>query len=352
MSILNVRPIIIGNVGTVPQVLLVETNDTLATVLAAGYANSYAQTFQFQFANYQMALILTTDESTVWANVEVTSGNVNFTVTSGNVTLPVVSGDFAVFDGVTGDLEDAGYSPSDATKTKVVMASAAVNANHIAVFSDTSGTVNDDAATAINQGDIQAGLNDEAGGFVSYPSAAASGKFELRAVGNIGNYTATLSNTSQLQQSTVYTFADAGSATQSVLTSTLTNPGFSSVIKCFDINATAASLATGGAAGVVTGGGYKIREIYLNSGGTNFSGGGGDRDIQISDGTNVFSVIPAATAQALVNSSWGLDTDLPFPVSVPINTTTAATLFIAYSGGTTDYAAGSLTLSFVLQKTT
>jgi len=353
MAILQVTPFEpasqVGLVGANPSWVYINTNDDEAAITTAGYLNNTA----FVFTEYQMALVYTTDKKTSVYGISIDTDGVVTLVSEGTpgtvVGLPVTDGDFVVFDGTDGLLKDAGYAPTDDTKTKVVMASAAVIANHIACFSDTAGTVNDDAATAINGGNIQAGLSGTAGKVTSFPSSGTS-TVSIEALSVTGNYTTTIRNFSSLGQSTVYTLSDAGNATQAIMTTNISSPGFSSVFKGFDITAGFADLATGQAVGVVSGGGYKIRVMQLNKVGTNFSGGGGDRNIQISDGTNVFSVIPAATVQSLVNSSWGLSTPLPFPVSVSINTTTAGTLFIAYSGGTTDYTAGSLTLSFVLEK--
>jgi len=101
----------------------------------------------------------------------------------------------------------------------------------------------------------------------------------------------------------------------------------------------------------VAGAQYKIRNMFLNSGGTNFSGGGGDRNMGISDGTTVYSVVPAATMQSLANAAWGA-TALPFPASAAIDTSTAvgAALRAVYSGGTADYTAGSLVLSIQYER--
>jgi hypothetical protein len=99
---------------------------------------------------------------------------------------------------------------------------------------------------------------------------------------------------------------------------------------------------------------YKVRELRLSGGGTNFSGGGGNRNVAIQDatGSHVYSVIPAATAQALAFTNWG-STGLAAPAVA--GTSTQATdagsnLVIKYSGGTTDYTAGSLTVIATLQR--
>lgn len=91
---------------------------------------------------------------------------------------------------------------------------------------------------------------------------------------------------------------------------------------------------------------YRIKDININFGGTNFSGGGGNRNIAITDGVTTYSVIPAATLQALVNGKWG-DTNVPLPTSAAMDTVTGIgdNLLAVYSGGTTDYGAGSVNIT-------
>lgn len=121
-----------------------------------------------------------------------------------------------------------------------------------------------------------------------------------------------------------------------------------------DITVGQAALASAGHVQLiagVSGAQFKIRNMLLNGFGTNFSGGGGDRNLAITDGTTVYSVIPAATLQSLANSAWG-STALPFPASAAIDTSTVVSmpLYAAYSGGTTDYTAGSLVLSLQYER--
>jgi hypothetical protein len=102
-----------------------------------------------------------------------------------------------------------------------------------------------------------------------------------------------------------------------------------------------------------TGETWKVLDIVLSADGTDFSGGGGDRLMAITDGTSTWSIIPAATLQTLAVARWG-DTGMPDPA-------TASHLFAAsgsgvdivakYSGGTTDYTAGSLTLRVTAYRT-
>lgn len=92
---------------------------------------------------------------------------------------------------------------------------------------------------------------------------------------------------------------------------------------------------------------WKIREIQLSGDGTNFSGG--DRLLDITDGTTVWTSIPAATLQALAAARWG-DTGVPYPSS-GMMTASATDIIAQYSGGTTDYTAGELTLAILAERT-
>ncbi len=137
-----------------------------------------------------------------------------------------------------------------------------------------------------------------------------------------------------------------------LLYSSFASPDTQSNLIVKNVTAGQAALATAGHVVIQSSSGskqYQIVDMWLNKVGTNFSGGGGDRNIQITDGTSVWSIIPAATAQSLTNSRWG-DTGLPIPASVSFSTASAAgvSLYMAYQGGTTDYSAGSLTLTILL----
>ncbi len=96
---------------------------------------------------------------------------------------------------------------------------------------------------------------------------------------------------------------------------------------------------------------WKVREIFLSGAGTNFSGG--DRLLDITDGTTTWSVIPAATLQSLAVARWG-DAGVPFPATAAHLTTASAAktdIVAKYSGGATDYTAGSLTLIVTAERT-
>lgn len=137
-----------------------------------------------------------------------------------------------------------------------------------------------------------------------------------------------------------------------LLYSSFANPDTQSNLIVVNITAGQAALAAGGHVTLQASSGskqYQIVDMWLNMVGTNFSGGGGDRNIQITDGTSVWSIIPAATAQSLTNSTWGT-TGLPVPASVSFKQPSAAgaSIYLAYEGGAADYTAGSLTVTCLL----
>jgi hypothetical protein len=343
-----------GQVGVIPRIVRISTTDSLATITAANYLKTAAQSQGFSFyPNDIVAVAYGTDASTAqFFTLDMSGSDITLIPSAGDVTLPVVSGNFAMFTGTNGALDDTGLSPSNAAKTKVVMANAAVVANHIACFSDTAGTVDDNAATAINGGNIQAGLSGTAGSFFSYPTTAAKGALEVRATDNTGDTDITITNRAH-GQATVYSIGDVGAATGSLMNCVVdADPGANLI--SFDVTVGHAALAAGGSVTLIASSGvkqYKIRSLQINSGGTNFSGGGGDRLGQVTDGTTVYSVIPAASLQTLANAQWGA-TAIPNPASAAINTSTVlgANLTFKYSGGTTDYTAGSVVISGIVER--
>ena len=139
MSVLNITPMTVGAVGVKPQGWQIFTDDTYATVIGSGYLTAYQS--QYGFASSNFAFVYTTDLGAVYLTLSVS--------TAGVVTLVA-----------TADAQVITYP---------------VTANHIAVFtatSSTASTLGDDPATAINGGNIQAGLSATAGYLASFPSAA------------------------------------------------------------------------------------------------------------------------------------------------------------------------------------
>jgi len=202
-----------------PNIVRIISSNSLAEVSVSGYILAQAANIAainegpFEWSLSDFVLVYASDG---WGFFSISSdfhSLTPFAISTTVVGAPVAIGDFAVFQSTSGNIEDLGYVPSDPTKTNVVMAGSAVVVNHIAKFVDVSGTVDDTAGVAINSGNIQAGLSGTAGSLISYPAVASNGSFLLSAVGNAGNFNATISSKSTLGQSSVYTLPDPGAST-------------------------------------------------------------------------------------------------------------------------------------------
>lgn len=219
MGILQVNTNVTGQIDVNPRRVTIISSDNLATVTAAGYLNTIS---------LQGFVIVPTDEIVMWYGYVSNTNPGTFAIFTptivngvitlniwenpGNVLLPVVAGDFAVFIGTTGQIRDAGFLPSDATKTRVVMAGSATVIGNMAKFVDVNGTVDDTAGAVTNLGNILAGASGTAGTFTSFPPTAANGSLVLAAINAGGAFTTTISN-SVMAQSTVYSIPDVGAAT-------------------------------------------------------------------------------------------------------------------------------------------
>lgn len=124
----------------------------------------------------------------------------------------------------------------------------------------------------------------------------------------------------------------------------------------FETTVNQSGLASGGSVTLLSaksGERWKVRDILLSGDGTNFSGGSGDRDLDVTDGTSTWTTVPAATLQSLSAARWG-DTGTPFP-STPAHLTTGSQggtdIVAQYSGGANDYTAGELTLVLIAERT-
>lgn len=96
---------------------------------------------------------------------------------------------------------------------------------------------------------------------------------------------------------------------------------------------------------------YKVRDITLVGGGTNF-GGGGNRLLDLTDGTTVYTQIANADLETAPTVS------LPYGnAKVPmltgktnVKTVEEADLVFKYSGGTTDHTTGSIVFSLLIEE--
>jgi hypothetical protein len=226
MAILSFTTVLAGQSGNfiggnVPRRIEIVSSDNLATVTAAGYLNNIVKAsgntiYPTDIIDMWYGYVSNSSPGTYEVFTASISGSGVITLVqwtnSGDVLLPVTSGDFAVFNGTTGQIKDAGYLPSNAAKTNVVMANGATIIAHIGTFTDTAGTLGIDAATAINGGNIQAGLSGTAGTLASFPSTAANGSLIISALNAGGAFNTTIRN-SAMAQSTVYSIPDVGAAT-------------------------------------------------------------------------------------------------------------------------------------------
>lgn len=222
---------------------------------------------------------------------------------------------------------------------------------------------------------LDAGASGTAGSVDVFPTTASKGKLSITAADSAGDTTTTIVNASQAGART-YTIPDAGAAASFVMTEGTqtingaktfgTSPdapqaGYkvdgvaTSALKWVDVTVTAALLDSAGTVNViagVAGDQYKIRDVRLVGGGTNF-GAGGDRLIDLTDGTTVWTQIANADIESAPAATlpWG-------NAKVPFLTGTSDTASVAgqairfvYSGGTTDHGGtGSIKFSVLLEK--
>ena len=117
------------------------------------------------------------------------------------------------------------------------------------------------------------------------------------------------------------------------------------LIQVFEKTINQSDLASGGSVVILAGSGakqWKVRDIRLFDGGTNFSGG--DRNLDIRHDSTVYSTIPNATLGALSYQRWD-DAGLPVTAGNALTATSAGGSIVAsYSGGATDHTAGECTV--------
>lgn len=178
---------IVRDWGDLPAIVRINAStSTLAQVGTAGYLTAQADNIAaanngaFEWQASDMVLVYASDG---WGF---------FTISSDQTSLTP----FAIVTGVT-------------TPTTV---------GHIAVFDSTGGNIGEDAATAINGGNIQAGLSGTDGYLASFPSAAASGSFRVAAQAAGGNFVTTLQNAQVAQNTVVSIGGDVGASANLLVT--------------------------------------------------------------------------------------------------------------------------------------
>lgn len=198
------------------------------------------------------------------------------------------------------------------------------------------------------------------GGFVglvkAFPTTASKGFIAMQAAVNAtGNFGTTISNSLAQAQATVVTIPDAGAATSNFVlaqSSVATNQVSFTVVK----TAGFAALGTAGKINLVAHPSatsqFAITDIKVLKS-TGLSGGGGDRLLAVSDGTIVFNNagITAALLGTPILTLWG-GTGNPIAVGASEVSTAGADIFLQYTGGTTDFTAGSVQVAVTFVQVT
>lgn len=151
MSIVSETFGLLGQTGVAPRRVQLIVTDSLSVLTTAGYLTTQALVPNTVYPTDIVDCIYSYDKATDSGTygeftVSIAAGGVITLVqdvSEANVSISgsVTTGDFAVYAAGTNQIKDSGFLPSDATKTRVVMASAATTTNLPAVFADATGTV-------------------------------------------------------------------------------------------------------------------------------------------------------------------------------------------------------------------
>lgn len=182
MAIKNIVTAQTGLVGVLPSLSYIYTSDTETTILTTGYLNHEVQ----QGVSFSMPCIAavstqatpTAQPRVGWYQVSHVGENWSLIPAGnpGDVLLPTTAGDFAIFSDALGTLEDLGYLPTDASKTRVVMQSGASVIGDVPKYNDVTGTIVDSGITAASLAALLAGSGG-GGGSSSVRSATIAGSF-------------------------------------------------------------------------------------------------------------------------------------------------------------------------------
>lgn len=348
MTILSFKIDEIGETGVTPRIIRLNTNNTVAELLATGYLNDLVYKQNAQLSDSDLAIVTSKTTpgaiSTQVGVYEVSKSGSDWSLVAvaspGRVQLPTTPDEVAVFLDTIGTL---GEAADTSLGIATITGGLAVLAAQFLYGGTTLG------------GSAGGGLP----GTLAFRSNTNVEVMRITAVGAVG--VMDIVNQTMVGTATRGVFIPDPAASDwstgndgSLLMSNNAPNGPSADVKMFDVTVTAAQLASGGTVELVPSTGtenYRIRELFINSGGTNFSGGGGDRLLSISDGTTTYSVVPSATLQSLVNARWG-STEVPFPAAAAINTasTDGDSIVALYSGGSNDFATGSIVISGIVER--
>lgn len=168
MGILQLPTPIAANTGNIPNIKTMCTTDNLAAITAAAYLNS---------VNLEGYPVSSTDE----IHVTYSFNTVTQSGTLGIFTVSITNGVITLVE------QNSSHGVTATLPTTV---------GNIATYSNTAGDITQNATTAINGGNIQAGANGVQGGFTAYPSVANTSHLNVYASGNTSNITYNLTTTS------------------------------------------------------------------------------------------------------------------------------------------------------------
>lgn len=246
-----------GYAGFSPEIIRIITTATLTQVTTAGWYNNSPIAGE-SLANVDVVLVCyayaSSSQTTRMFSVSISStGIVTLALNDSSVVLPTI-------------------------------------ANHIATYTNTSGGLSEDPATAISGGNIQAGLSGTAGSLISFPGTAAKGSFVFKGVANTGNTVTTLSNNAMGQVSTI-NVPDPANAIGQLL-----------------IGATATPLVNGnfpqnsGTAGLVVDSGLAVSNVVSKAAVNTFSGVGSIILPKV-NGTEAGNAVTASGVAGLITTS-------------------------------------------------
>ncbi len=228
MPILNIKIGEVGLTGVVPQVVYINTNDTLAQVTAAGYLNKAVQNGA-SFSEYDMALVTTkttpSATSTQVAWLEVSKSGSNWTLvptgSPGSVVLPTVANQLVHATNVTGTMSTDAANVTNAGNITATGAALIAGTTVSAGTTVTGGTgiIATTGNVTATAGNVVAGSSGVAGTFISFPATAANGTLILSALNAGGAFNTTIRN-SVMGQSSVVSIPDPGAATANFLLDT------------------------------------------------------------------------------------------------------------------------------------
>lgn len=195
MGILQFPTQLAGTPGIRPNFRYMVTTDSLGTLTTPGYLNQPA---------LEVAPLNVGDIIQCLYSVNQATGNGTY----GIFTIAI--------NGATGIITLSAWGGAGDVITPTI-------ANHIATFTNTSGTISEDPATAISGGNIQAGLSGTAGKLASFPATAAKGSLAIAAVANTGNTVTTISNVA-MGEASVISIPDPGNAVARFLVGATATP--------------------------------------------------------------------------------------------------------------------------------